>query len=169
MGLVGISSFRVLLIHFLHYVIVIRDHQLRQFRHLEDVVEGQKSLLEFGPIHVATSMKPANSNKINFINFKSFCFLTAKMQSTLLQEIQEWMEAYTTVLYRRTLRDMERLMVVFNLLDKKLDRKIRDLEDTRISMDCLRDIRIQEVEFEMAIELVEVKPLYASLRGEIIL
>jgi hypothetical protein len=46
--------------------------------------------------------------------------------------------------------------VVFNLLDKKLDRKIRDLEDTRISMDCLRDIRIQEVEFEMAIELVEV-------------
>ena len=36
-------------------------------------------------------------------------------------------------------------------------------------MDCLRDIRIQEVEFEMAIELVEVKPLYASLRGEIIL
>ena len=91
------------------------------------------------------------------------------MQSTLLQEIQEWMEAYTTVLYRRTLRDMERLMVVFNLLDKKLDRKIRDLEDTRISMDCLRDIRIQEVEFEMAIELVEVKPLYASLRGEIIL
>ena len=44
-------------------------------------------------------------------------FSTAKMQSTLLQEIQEWMEAYTTVLYRRTLRDMERLMVVFNLLD----------------------------------------------------
>lgn len=78
------------------------------------------------------------------------------MQATLLQEIQEWMEAYTTVLYRRTLRDMERLMVVFNLLDKKLDRKIRDLEDTRISMDCLRDIRMQEVEFEMAIELVEV-------------
>lgn len=73
-----------------------------------------------------------------------------------MQEIQEWMEAYTTVLYRRTLRDMERLMVVFNLLDRKLDRKIRDLEDTRISMDCLRDIRIQEVEFEMAIELVEV-------------
>lgn len=74
----------------------------------------------------------------------------------MLQEIQEWMEAYTTVLYRRTVRDMERLMVVFNLLDRKLDRKIRDLEDTRISMECLRDIRIQEVEFEMAIELVEV-------------
>lgn len=66
------------------------------------------------------------------------------------------MEAYTTVLYRKTLRDMERLMVLFGLLDKKLDRKIRDLDDTRISMECLRDIRIQEVEFEMAIELVEV-------------
>ena len=79
------------------------------------------------------------------------------MQATLLLEIQEWMQAYTTVLYRRTLRDMERLMVVFNLLDRKLDRKIRDLEDTRISMDCLRDIRVQEVEFEMSIELVEVK------------
>ena len=78
------------------------------------------------------------------------------MQATLLLEIQEWMQAYTTVLYRRTLRDMERLMVVFNLLDRKLDRKIRDLEDTRISMDCLRDIRVQEVEFEMSIELVEV-------------
>lgn len=78
------------------------------------------------------------------------------MQATLLQEIQEWTEAYTTVLYRKTLRDMERLMVLFGLLDKKLDRKIRDLDDTRISMDCLRDIRMQEVEFEMAIELVEV-------------
>ena len=60
------------------------------------------------------------------------------------------------MLYRRTLRDMERLMVVFGLLDKKLDRKIRDLEDTRIAMDCLRDIRLQEVEFDMAIELIEV-------------
>lgn len=81
----------------------------------------------------------------------------------MLQELQEWMEAYTTVLYRRTLRDMERLMVVFNLLDRKLDRKIRDLEDTRISMDCLRDIRIQEVEFEIAIELVEVNKIPSLL------
>ena len=51
---------------------------------------------------------------------------------------------------------MERLMVVFGQLDRKLDRKIRDLDDTRIAMDCLRDIRMQEVEFEMSIELVEV-------------
>jgi hypothetical protein len=34
-----------------------RDQQLRQFRQLEDVVESQKSLLEFGPIHVSTSTK----------------------------------------------------------------------------------------------------------------
>lgn len=87
---------------------------------------------------------------------------TAKLQATLLQEIAEWTEAYTSVLYRRTLRDMERLMVVFGLLDRKLDRKIRDLEDTRISMDCLRDIRLQEVEFDMAIELVEVITLFIS-------
>ena len=78
MGLVGISSFRVLIIHFLQYVIVIRDHQLRQFRHLEDVVEAQKSLLEFGPIHIATSMKPANSIKTNFINVKCFVFFNSQ-------------------------------------------------------------------------------------------
>ena len=133
------------------------DQQLRQFRQLEDVVTSQKSLLEFGPIHISTS-------KINVLivscvieSYYISLDSTAKLQATLLQEIQEWMEAYTSVLYRRTLRDMERLMVVFGLLDKKLDRKIRDLEDTRISMVCLRDIRVQEVEFEMAIELVEVR------------
>ena len=86
-------------------------------------------------------------------------FFLAKLQATLLSQIQEWMEAYTSVLYRKSLRDMERLMVVFGQLDKKLDRKIRDLDDTRIAMDCLRDIRLQEVEFEMAIELVEVSYL----------
>lgn len=73
------------------------------------------------------------------------------------------------MLYRRTLRDMERLMVVFGLLDRKLDRKIRDLEDTRIAMDCLRDIRLQEVEFDMSIELIEVSDASVvkrpSLRG----
>ena len=131
------------------------DHQLRQFRQLEDVVESQKNLMEFGPIHVATSkFYIIIFCEIQLINL--FFLYIAKLQATLLQEIQEWMEAYTTVLYRKTLRDMERLMVLFGLLDKKLDRKIRDLDDTRISMECLRDIRIQEVEFEMAIELVEV-------------
>ena len=74
-----------------------------------------------------------------------------------MQEIQEWTEAYTTVLYRRSLRDMERLMVVFGLLEKKLERRIHDLDDTRISMDSLREIRLQEVGFEMSIESIEVR------------
>lgn len=60
------------------------------------------------------------------------------------------------MLYRRTLRHTERLMVVFGLLEKKLERKIRDLDDTRMSMETLKDIRIQEVEFEMSIEMIEV-------------
>ena len=47
-------------------------------------------------------------------------------------------------------------MVVFGLLEKKLERKIRDLDDTRMSMETLKDIRIQEVEFEMSIEMIEV-------------
>ena len=52
---------------------------------------------------------------------------------------------------------MERLMVVFGLLEKKLERRIHDLDDTRISMDSLREIRLQEVGFEMSIESIEVR------------
>ena len=83
-----------------------------------------------------------------------------QLKATLLQEIGEWTDAYTTVLYRRTLRHTERLMVVFGLLEKKLERKIRDLDDTRTSMETLKDIRNQEVEFEMSIEMIEVFPFF---------
>ena len=86
--------------------------------------------------------------------------LLDQLKATLLQEIAEWTDAFTTVLYRRSLRDTERLMVVFGLLEKKLERKIRDLDDTRTSMESLRDIRLQEVEFEMSIEMIEVAIYY---------
>lgn len=44
------------------------DQQLRQFRQLEDVVENQKSLLEFGPIHVSTSDCEITSNISLIVN-----------------------------------------------------------------------------------------------------
>lgn len=86
----------------------------------------------FGPIHVTT------------LNLKNM----------LLEEIHVWIEAYTSRLHRKTLRDVEHLIVVFQTLERKLERPIRDLSDTRISMETLRDIRSKEVEFDQLIELV---------------
>lgn len=52
---------------------------------------------------------------------------------------------------------MERLIVVFNALEKKMDRRVKDLSDTRTSMETLRDIRDQECDFDLSIDLVEVR------------
>ena len=109
------------------------DQQLLRYRQLYSTVRLQPNCITFGPIHIATE----------------------NIKEMLLDDVRLWSEAYTTLLYRKTVRDIERLVVIFMALEKKLERPIRDLSDTRISMEALREIRSQEVEFDRSIELVE--------------
>ena len=109
------------------------DRQLLHYRHLLVNVVRQPDVIQYGPIHLTMQ----------------------GVKDVLMDDVQLWTDIFTSRLYRKTLRDCDRLIFVFQVLEKKTEQHIRDVVETRRAVETLREIRNREVEFEMSIDQVD--------------
>jgi dynein heavy chain len=74
---------------------------------------------------------------------------------TLDREINLWKSDYATQLNQKTEGDMTQIFAFTEDLNKRLSRKIVDLEDVRLAMNSLKDLREKEIEFDALMDPIE--------------
>ncbi|XP_076014466.1 dynein axonemal heavy chain 5 [Genypterus blacodes] len=85
----------------------------------------------------------------------SVLFDTNDLKMALSQECQLWKRAFGTALHSRASTDMNEIFSFVDGLMKRLQRPITDLEDVRVAMAALKEIREAEVRIDATIGPVE--------------
>ena len=75
-------------------------------------------------------------------------------------ETKAWIYRYGTACKVEYKRKMEKIFAQINDLGRKLNRPIKDLDDIRLSMAALKQVRDKEVDMDMAIDPIEVNPTW---------
>ena len=81
--------------------------------------------------------------------------LAEKIKFALNQEIREWIIHYAQSCNERYRKEMSELFKFIERIEQRLSREIKDLEDIRLVMIAVKDLREHEIQFEMQITPIE--------------
>eukprot|EP01012_Entosiphon_sulcatum_P023115 TRINITY_DN280_c0_g1_i7.p1 TRINITY_DN280_c0_g1~~TRINITY_DN280_c0_g1_i7.p1 ORF type:complete len:2218 (+),score=554.82 TRINITY_DN280_c0_g1_i7:76-6729(+) len=86
----------------------------------------------------------------------SLCLETASLKAALKREANEWKAQYAKNLHMQARKDLEKIMFEMEENEKLLQQEITDnLQDLRVLMDTLKEIRERESEIELTFGPVE--------------
>lgn len=77
---------------------------------------------------------------------------------SLTAETKNWMVDYGLYCNRKYRSEMEQIFAFVDEAGKKLNRQIKDLDDIRIAMAALKEIREQQISIDFQVGPIEVKP-----------
>lgn len=90
-------------------------------------------------------------------------FELADLKMSLTAETKNWMVDYGLYCNRKYRSEMEQIFAFVDEAGKKLNRQIKDLDDIRIAMAALKEIREQQISIDFQVGPIEVKPSIMSL------
>uniref|UniRef100_A0A668T4J6 AAA+ ATPase domain-containing protein n=1 Tax=Oreochromis aureus TaxID=47969 RepID=A0A668T4J6_OREAU len=99
-----------------------------------------------------TSSKKIFSQLNNAI---SYFFLPAPLKMSLSAEIKNWMVDYGLYCNRKCRSEMEHIFAFVDEAGKKLNRQIKDLDDIRIAMAALKEIREHQISIDFQVAPIE--------------
>lgn len=76
---------------------------------------------------------------------------------SLTAETKNWMVDYGLFCNRKYRSEMEQIFVFVDEAGKKLNRQIKDLDDIRIAMAALKEIREHQISIDFKVGTIEVK------------
>ena len=82
-------------------------------------------------------------------------FLTEKLKLGLVTETKAWKLAYGRHLNEKSAREMDEILELFENMQKRLSRPVKDLDDVRAHMAALAQIRENEIRIDMTIGPIE--------------
>ena len=81
--------------------------------------------------------------------------MTSKLKSALIEEAKAWKLAFGQALNAKAGQDMTEIEEFLDSINKRLSRKIKDLDDVRAAMAALNEIRENEIRIDMTIGPIE--------------
>lgn len=78
------------------------------------------------------------------------------MKVALVAECRMWMAFYSRLCNSKYKRKMEEIFTLVDDVSKRMSREVKDLDDIRIIMGALKEIREKQIDVDMSITPIEV-------------
>lgn len=85
-----------------------------------------------------------------------FVFVQAYLKMSLTAETKNWMVDYGLYCNKKYHSEMEQIFAFIDEAGKKLNRQIKDLDDIRIAMAALKEIREHQIHVDFLVGPIEV-------------
>ncbi len=99
---------------------------------------------------------------INVLCTLACFFVSADLKMSLTAETKSWMVDYGLCCNRKYRSEMEQIFAFVDEAGKKLNRQIKDLDDIRIAMAALKEIREHQISIDFQVGPIEVKQCIRS-------
>ncbi|KAL6108919.1 dnah5 [Pungitius sinensis] len=127
-----------------------REDTMRKF------VQGSPLLSEFeSRIIYYRDLEMEINSEPEVIAVGALALFTADLKMSLTTETKNWMVNYGLYCSRKYRSDMEQIFAFVDEAGKKLNRQIKDLDDIRIAMASLKEIREQQISTDFLLGPVE--------------
>ena len=84
------------------------------------------------------------------------CYFSERLKLSLTTETKAWCVAFGKACNEKYRTEMDEILEFIDDITKKLNRPIKDLDDIRLAMKALKDVRENEIRIDMAIGPIEV-------------
>ncbi|XP_039973302.1 dynein heavy chain 5, axonemal [Xiphias gladius] len=127
-----------------------REDTMRKF------IQGRPVLSEFeSQILFYRDLELEINSEPEFITVGALALFTADLKMSLTAETKNWMVAYGLYCNRKYHSEMEQIFAFVDEAGKKLNRQIKDLDDIRIAMAALKEIREQQISIDFQVGPIE--------------
>ncbi len=112
-------------------------------------IGSQPEFIPVGPLAIFTGtfyFFKSSSNKSSFLEHLKFA---------LNQEVRDWIVRYGQACNAKYRKEMNEVSVFIEDIEKRLAREIKDLEDIRLVMIAIKDLRENEIRIDMSIAPIE--------------
>lgn len=118
---------------------------------LEDAIKEEPEILTAGAIALVTGMLCHCISVIIII-----CVFTEDFKIALCAETKAWKVAFGRAMNERYCTMMDQILEQIDDINKRLCRPVKDLDDVRVAMAALKEIREHEIQMDMSIGPIEV-------------
>ncbi|XP_034058617.1 dynein heavy chain 5, axonemal isoform X1 [Gymnodraco acuticeps] len=123
-----------------------REDTMRKF------IEGSPLLSEFeSQIIFYRDLELEINSEPEYITVGALALFTADLKMSLTAETKNWMVDYGRYCNRKYRSDMEQIFAFVDEAGKKLNRQIKDLDDIRIAMASLKEIREHQISIDFKV------------------
>ena len=127
-----------------------RDEDLREFLATEPkVAEFELKIRSFSLLIDEINSYP------DHIPVSVIALITEKLKMGLNSEIQLWKNCYGSALSQKYKKEINEVLIFVEDMQKRLQREIKDLEDIRLAMDALKEVRDNEIRIDSTIQPIE--------------
>ncbi|KAM9353790.1 dynein axonemal heavy chain 5 isoform 3-T3 [Symphorus nematophorus] len=127
-----------------------REDTMRKF------IQGSPLLSEFeSQILFYRDLELEINSEAEYITVGSLALFTADLKMSLTAETKNWMVDYGLYCNRKYRSEMEQIFAFVDEAGKKLNRQIKDLDDIRIAMAALKEIREQQISIDFQVGPIE--------------
>jgi len=117
--------------------------------------------LSIGPLAIFTGKDLLDYFRI----FCFFFFCLEHFKFALNQEVREWIIIYGQSCNRKYQKEMNDIFLFIEDIEKRLSREIKDLEDIRLIMIAVKDLRENEIHMDMNITPIEESYAMLQIHG----
>ncbi|KAM9783262.1 dynein axonemal heavy chain 5-like [Neosynchiropus ocellatus] len=136
--------------HYHHIWKKPRDETMRQFMKEGPLLSEFKSqILYYRDLELQINAEP------EVLNVGAFALHTEHLKLSLTAETKSWMTEYGRFCNKKYRSEMEHIFAFIEEAGKKLNRRITDLDDFRIAMTALKEIRESEISIDFQVGPIE--------------
>ncbi|XP_027143184.1 dynein heavy chain 5, axonemal isoform X2 [Larimichthys crocea] len=127
-----------------------REDTMRRF------IQGSPLLSEFeSQILFYRDLEVEINSEPEYITVGALALFTADLKMSLTAETKNWMVDYGLYCNRKYRSEMEQIFAFVDEAGKKLNRQIKDLDDIRIAMAALKEIREHQISIDFQVGPIE--------------
>ncbi|XP_070691188.1 dynein axonemal heavy chain 5 [Pempheris klunzingeri] len=127
-----------------------REDTMRKF------IQGSPLLSEFeSQILFYRDLELEINSEPEYITVGALALFTADLKMSLTAETKNWMVDYGLYCNRKYRSEMEQIFAFVDEAGKKLNRQIKDLDDIRIAMAALKEIREHQISVDFQVAPIE--------------
>nr|XP_043889840.1 dynein axonemal heavy chain 5 isoform X3 [Solea senegalensis] len=127
-----------------------REETLRTFIQESPLLsEFESQILFYRDLELEINSQP------EFFTVGALAFFTADLKLSLTCETKNWMMDYGLNCNRKYRSEMEQIFAFIDEAGKKLNRQIKDLDDIRIAMAALKEIREKQISIDFQVGPIE--------------
>uniref|UniRef100_A0A3Q1JPI4 AAA+ ATPase domain-containing protein n=1 Tax=Anabas testudineus TaxID=64144 RepID=A0A3Q1JPI4_ANATE len=136
--------------HYHHIWRKDREDTMRKF------IQGSPLLSEFeSQILFYRDLELEINSEPEYITVGALALYTADLKMSLTAETKHWMVDYGLYCNRKYRSEMEQIFAFVDEAGKKLNRQIKDLDDIRIAMEALKEIREHQISIDFQVGPIE--------------
>uniref|UniRef100_A0A3B5MKK6 Uncharacterized protein n=1 Tax=Xiphophorus couchianus TaxID=32473 RepID=A0A3B5MKK6_9TELE len=123
---------------------------------LQKFIQGSPFLSDFeSQIIFYQDLELKINSEPEYITIGALALFTAFLKMSLTAETKNWMVDYGLYCNRKYRADMEQIFAFVDEAGKKLNRQIKDLDDIRIAMAALKEIREHQINIDFQVGPIE--------------